>query len=236
MALPKLNTSKFLTTIPSTGQEVEYRPYLVKEEKVLMMALETKDQAQIVRAVAQVIRACVTENINTDKLTMFDVEYVFLQLRGKSSGEIIDLKLPCDIDTCKHVNDFSVDISEILPPVIEKLEPIELTPTVSIQMRWPGVKDLSEISTDELNTVDGATRMFAKLIVNIFEEDEIHSASNETQQDLITFVESLNSAQFQKLTGFLNDLPTLVHHVDYKCNKCNNETKIELKGLQSFFI
>ena len=112
MALPKLNTSKFLMTIPSTGQEVEYRPYLVKEEKILMMALETKDQAAIVRAVAQVIADCITEDIDIDKFAMYDVEYCFLQLRAKSSGEVIDLRLPCEIESCKHVNDFHVDISK----------------------------------------------------------------------------------------------------------------------------
>ena len=235
MALPKLNTSKFLTTIPSTGQEVEYRPYLVKEEKVLMMALETKDQSQIVRAAAQVIKDCITENIDSDKLTMFDLEYLFLQLRAKSSGEIIDLKLPCEVESCKHVNNFSVDISKVEPPVVTDIEPIDLTPSIGVQMRWPGVRDLQGITNEDLVTVEGVTKLFQKLIVNIYEEDDMHDAADESEEDLTAFVESLNTQQFTKLTEFLNKVPTLEYNTGFCCAKCQHETKVELRGLQSFF-
>lgn len=233
MALPKLNTSKFLMTIPSTGQEVEYRPYLVKEEKILMMALETKDQAAIVRAVAQVIADCITEDIDIDKFAMYDVEYCFLQLRAKSSGEVIDLRLPCEIESCKHVNDFHVDISKIDVPKATKVEPIMLTSEVGVQMRYPGIKDIRV--GEELETIEGATNMFAKLIVTIFEDDEIHNAADEPMEDKIAFINSLNSEQFRKLTEFLSNTPSIEHKADYTCAKCKHETKIELQGLQSFF-
>ena len=219
MALPKLNTSKFLTTVPSTGQEVEYRPYLVKEEKVLMMALETKDQSQIVRAAAQVIKDCITENIDSDK----------------SSGEIIDLKLPCEVESCKHVNTFSVDISKIEPPVVTDIEPIDLTPSIGVQMRWPGVRDLQGITNEDLVTVEGVTKLFQKLIVNIYEEDDMHDAADESEEDLTAFVESLNTQQFTKLTAFLNEVTTLEYNTGFCCAKCQHETKVELRGLQSFF-
>jgi len=236
MALPKLNTSRHLATIPSTGKEVEYRPYLVKEEKILMMALETKDQSAIIRAVAQVIGECVTQDIDTDKLAMFDIEYLFLQLRSKSSGEIIDLKLPCEVDACKHINNFHVDITQIPIPVVKKIEPIQLTDEIAISVRWPNVKDLQGLTGEELSSVEGASKMFAKLIVNIFEEDEIHNAADEPVEDLQAFVDSLNSAQFTKLAEFLGDIPTLELSTGFECSKCKHETKIELKGLQSFFI
>lgn len=235
MALPKLNTSTFRTTIPSTGKEVEYRPYLVKEEKILMMALETKDQAQIIRATGRVIEACITEDIDIEKLSMFDIEYLFLQLRAKSSGEIVDLKLPCEIDECKHVNNFHVNLSEVEAPLMKKVEAVQLTPEIGVQMRWPGIKDLEGVSGDELNTIDGATDMFAKLITHIFEDDEIHNTTDETHKDMLAFVESLNSEQFGRLAKFLETTPQVYYNTGFECSKCKHETKIELKGLQSFF-
>jgi len=236
MALPKLNTSRHLTTIPSTGKEVEYRPYLVKEEKILMMALETKDQSSIIRAVAQVIGDCITEDIDTSKLAMFDIEYLFLQLRSKSSGEIIDLKLPCEVMECKHVNNFSVDIAKIAVPVMKKIEPIQLTDQIGVSMRYPNVKDLEGIDSDELASVEGASKLFHKLILNIFEEDEIHNAADEPAEDLRAFVDSLNSDQFGKLASFLGEIPTVELQTGFECTKCKHETKLSLKGLQSFFI
>jgi hypothetical protein len=236
MALPKLNTSRYLTTIPSSGKEVEYRPYLVKEEKILMMALETKDQSQILRAVAQVIQECIIDDINVSKLAMFDIEYLFMQLRSKASGEIIDLKLPCELETCKHENNFSVDITKIPVPVSPKIEnPISLTDNVSVEMRWPTVSDLQGMTHKQLTSMEGATDMFTKLIVNIFEDEQIHSTINETKADMLAFIDSLNAGQFAKMSNFLGSMPTVETNVNFKCTKCNHETKVELKGLQSFF-
>jgi hypothetical protein len=235
MALPKLNTSTFITTIPSTGKEVEYRPYLVKEEKILMMALETKDQAQIIRATGRVIESCITEDIDIDKLSMFDIEYLFLQLRSKSSGEIVELKLPCEVAACKHVNNFSVDLSKVEAPIPKKIEAIQLTSEIGVQMRWAGMKDLEDVVGDDLTSIDGATTMFAKLITHIFETDEIHNAADETLEDMVEFVESLNSEQFGKIAKFLDSTPSVHYSTQFECSKCKHETKIELKGLQSFF-
>ena len=147
MALPKLETSRFESVIPSTGQRVSYRPYLVKEEKILMMAMETSDQKQIVRATKDIIKSCVFDDIDVNSLAVFDVEHLFLELRSKSVGESIDLKIKCE--HCEALNEQNVDFSEINVDVPESNNIIMLTDDIGLTMRYPSFDDVSKLEGDD---------------------------------------------------------------------------------------
>lgn len=235
MALPQLNTSRFSTKIPSTGQEVEYRPYLVKEEKILMMALESQDQKQVLKAVSEILEICIFDEIDTSKLAMFDIEYLFLQLRAKSVGEIISVETKCDDKSCKGVTPIEIKVDDIKPPEMHNNNMISLTDQVKLEVRFPNMKDLEAMDMEKLDTIDGASRMFARLIIAIYDGEEMHLAKDTPENDLLYFLENLNSAQYAKLTEFLNELPTMEHTVKANCSMCSREKEIELKGLASFF-
>jgi hypothetical protein len=233
MALPQLNSARYETNIPSLGQSITYRPYLVKEEKVLMLALESQDQKMIMRAIKDVIEQCVYDDINVNKLAMFDIESLFLALRSKSVGENIDLKMKCN--ECEKLSDLSVNIEEIQAPVINSdINKIMLTDTVGVVLNYPSFETIQTIG-DDLESVEGVFKIMMSCIDTIFDEDNVHDASNETTKNLQDFLDNLNSEQFQKLANFFEDMPSLKHNVNYTCGSCQHYNEIELKGLQSFF-
>src|SRR5210317_1931752 len=148
MALPKLNAARYTTIIPSTGKEIDYRPYLVKEEKILMLAMESQDQQQIVKAIKDVLSNCIYDDVNVDKLAMFDLEYLFLMLRSKSVGENVELKAKCE--HCEEQNEVSLNISNIKPPQnAENSNVIELTKNIGITIRYPTIKDIEKFKEDD---------------------------------------------------------------------------------------
>lgn len=232
MALPQLNSARYETNIPSSGQSVTYRPYLVKEEKVLMLALESQDQKMIMRAIKDVIEQCVYDDINVNKLAVFDIESLFLALRSKSVGENIDLKMKCN--ECESMSNVSINLEDIQAPEMSNNNQIMLTDTVGVVLNYPSFENIQKMG-DDLESVEGAFKMLVSCIDTIFDEDNVHDASNETQKNLNEFLENLNSEQFQKLTAFFETMPALTHNVSYACKSCGHNNEIELKGLQSFF-
>ena len=230
MALPVVNSSKYTAVIPSTGVEVDYRPYLVKEEKILMIALESKDQKQIMKAVKDVIEACVFDDINVDELAVFDIETLFLKLRSKSVGETADLNAKCS--KCEHPHEAQVNLEEIeVTGIDEDSKIIQVTDTIGVTMRYPTIGDF-EAGTEGTEAI---LQLMTKCMVNIFDDDNVYPCKDETRKSLTDFIDSLNSGQFQKLAKFFQDLPALVHNIEFVCTKCEHENSIELKGIQSFF-
>jgi len=234
MALPKLDSSRFETVIPSTGQRITYRPYLVKEEKILMMAMETSDQKQIVRATKDIIKSCVFDDINVNKLAVFDVEHMFLELRSKSVGETINLKVKCE--SCEAMNDQTVDFSDINVDVPESNNTIMITDTVGLTMRYPSFDDVSAIETNNDETVETAFSIIQACIENIFDEEEVYLAKDEGPKKIREFVESMSSSQFVKIQDFFENMPALKSVIEYECSSCGAHNKTELRGLQSFFM
>ena len=234
MALPQVNSSKYSTKLPSTNETIEFRPYLVKEEKILMIALETKDQKQIIRAMQDVIRACVFTKIDFSKLTTFDIEWMFLQLRAKSVGEKIDLKLKCT--ACETVNDMLFDLEKAFIDDSKKQDSnvIKLSDTIGVTLKYPSVDDVSSLKQDA-ETMDGALEIMAKSVINIFDEDNVYDTKDEGLAEVIKFLENLNSGQFKKLSDFFGAVPMVKADIEYKCKSCGEENKIELKGIQNFF-
>ena len=235
MALPKLNAARYRTIVPSLNTEVEYRPYLVKEEKILMMALESKDQKQIIMAIKDVISNCVYDDLNVNKLTMFDLEALFLKLRSKSVGETTEVKAQCE--HCEAENKKIIKFDDIQMPVVDKKSStIALTDTVGLTLSYPKVSDLEKHEGgDEVSSIDGMMEIIIDCIDSIYDEDEVHSAKDSKRQELRDFVDSLNSEQFASLAGYFQDLPALKYNLKFKCNKCGKDNNIELRGLENFF-
>jgi len=232
MALPQLNSARYEITIPSQGRSVSYRPYLVKEEKILMVALESQDQNMIMRAIKDVIEQCVYDDIDVNKLAVFDIETLFLALRAKSVGENMDLKIKCT--ECESLVDVSVNVDDIEIPQINTDNVVMLTETIGVTLRYPSFEMVSNIG-DDVDTVDGAFKMIADCIDTIFEDDAVHNASDVSKKEMDEFLENLNSDQFKKMSAYFEDMPSLKHDLTYTCQSCTKTNNMELKGLQSFF-
>lgn len=232
MALPKLNSDpKYRVTIPSSGKEVSFRPYLVKEEKVLMMAFESQDQKQALRAIVDTLRACIDDEIDVLSLKTFDVEYLFTQIRSKSVGENSTVYLSCS--ECGTKNEQTIDISSVKVNESKVDKIIELTPSVSVEMDYPSYNDIISINL-EGDQIEVGFSMIINSIKAIITEDERTDAKDATKKELTEFVESMNQIQFQKVSDFLNEIPSMRHEVEFACKDCGHENQVTLKGIQDF--
>lgn len=230
MALPKLNeVPKYELIIPSSGEKVKFRPYLVKEEKILMMAAESKDSKEMLNAVLDTIEACVQSKLNFEKLTTFDIEYLFIKLRSKSVGEVSNILLPCK--SCEHHNEVSINLEEIQCKGLTKDKYVKLDDKVTVEMRYPSYKD---IPLDE-NENEMGFKVLAASLNAVLTEDERIKIEDESPENVRDFLESMTKEQFEKIAAFLVDMPQVKHTVAFDCEKCSEQNKVELKGLQSFF-
>lgn len=236
MALPKINNApKYEIVIPSTGQKVRYRPYMVKEEKILMLAMESEDQKQIFNAIADTIVACIDDdNVDRNKLTTFDIEYMFIQIRSKSVGESIDLNLKCM--ECENDNEVSIKLDDINIEMPEESNIIKITDGVSIQMSYPTFNNIlnGNILEDESPTTQ-TFNIIAQCIDLVLTEDERIVFKDETKKEQLAFIESLSSDQFNGIRQFMEKMPSLKHDVEYVCGACQHENKITLQGMNDFF-
>lgn len=237
MALPIIETPKYETTIPSTGKKVQYRPYLVREEKILMIAMEADDQTQIVRAMKEVIKACTFDKVDPDKLCTFDLEYLFLKLRAKSVGEVSKVGLKCE--KCDQPTNVTINLDEITIDMQKKPESkIMLTDKIGVNLSWPKISTVETIETkDNAPKMESAMQVIVSCIESIFDEKKIYPANEQSAEELVTFVESLNQSQFGKIQQFIEDMPKLQKEITFKCcqKECAHENKVMLSGIQSFF-
>jgi len=235
MALPKLDTPKYEMTIPSSGKKAVYRPYLVKEEKVLMLAMESNDQKQMIRALKDVIKSCTEDTVDVESLALFDIEYIILQLRGKSVGETTEIGLNCK--SCDTKNDVSVNLENITVNVPDKSKrKIQLTDNVGIMMKYPSVNSVVESDFNEENmTIDKIFDVIINCIDSIYSDNEIFDAKEQTKSELKDFLESLNSEQFSKIKKFIEAIPTASLPVEFTCKNCGEHNEIDIKGLANFF-
>lgn len=240
MALPQLtDVSRYDVVIPSSGVKTQYRPYLVKEEKVLLIALESQDEKQILNATVNLITECLnTDNVNVDLLTVYDIEYLFTQIRSKSVGETIAMHLICQADECDHVTETSVALDSIEVEVFDReSRNISITEDISIEMRHLPYKEAIS-NTAILDPSSFAEQMFSTVISCIeavCTEDERMLAVDSTKEELINFVEALTASQFSLLRTFVENTPTIVKEIEFKCSNCETDNKYTLAGLQDFF-
>jgi hypothetical protein len=239
MALPKLNVlPKYDVVIPSLGQAVKFRPYLVKEEKILLLAAESKDSTQTLAAVADTVIACIHDKIDSKKLTTFDVEYLFLKIRSKSVGERAPIQISCSNKECNEPNEYVVNVDDITMDVPETSNSkIVLTDEVSIIMQWPMYNEMIT-DTSLLETTSRTEQSFGlviKCMANIQTEDENFKVADTPRAEVMEFIESLTSDQYKLITDYIDLIPSLQHTAEFVCHKCGTNTTLKLQGIDDFF-
>ena len=238
MALPQLNTVKYDMVIPSTGQQIKYRPFVVREEKVLLTSLESGDAQQITNAMRDIVEVCTFKEVSVKSLAMFDLEYIFLKLRSKSVGENAEIGIKCSNEECGHMNPVTVNLDavELQGDPMAKAT-VALTDEVGVTLNYPTVQRLEDVmkgSTTE-NQIDLVIGMIAASIESIYDAQSVYPAVDSTPQELIDFIDSLNKEQFSKLQDFFNNFPKLKEEINFTCEKCGTENNQVLEGLNDFF-
>ena len=236
MALPKLNTPTYELEIPSTDEKIQYRPFLVKEEKILMMALETKDNAQIVNAVKDIVNECTFNKVNISTMPMFDTEFIFLQIRSKSVGEVSKLKLLCPDDK-KTYADVELDLNEVKVQVEDDhTNKIELTDDMGIIMTYPSIDSFADSGIQDINATN-MLDVIGSCILQIYEQkgEKVYEAKDQTKKELTEFIEQLNTKQFQDVQKFFDTMPRLKHTIKIKNPKTKKTSEVTLSGLNDFF-
>ncbi len=232
-----MSVPRYTVELPSTGEKLNMRPYLVKEEKVLMIALESNDPVQISEAVRSIIQTCY-ELKSLDNLTVFDVEMLFLQLRAKSVGEEMKIQVKCKSAECETMNPLSINIDDIKVYKPESSDGTILFGDengIGIKMKYPTADIIRKINPENIESVEGVMDLIVDCIESIFDNDNVYNAKNEKRTDLVEFIEGLNSEQFKLVQAFFQDSPSVSYYSEFTCVKCKLENEVELKGLNSFF-
>ncbi len=238
MALPRINeTLNFTMKIPSTGQKVKYRPYLVKEEKVLLQAFESGDIATCLEAMVDTLGACLDEKekINLASLATFDVEYMFTQVRGKSVGENSTILIKCK--ECGEQNPYVVDLDLLEVDVSHTDNIIAVNDEISVEMKYPTYENLMGTDVEKIreNDTESAMELLAASIGAVLTDEERIDCSQQKLSEVVDFLSSMTTGQLQKVSQFLEDMPALKHVAEFECEKCEAHNELELKGLSDFF-
>jgi len=238
MPLPTISTPTYELTLPSSNRKIKYRPFLVKEEKILIIAMESQDTKQIARAVKDVLTKCIlTKGIKVEKLATFDIEYLFLNVRGKSVGEHIEVMVTCPDDEKTQVP-MSINIDDIkVQKDDDHLTDIKLDDTYTLKMKYPSLTEFIKNNFDNLEKLDvnDTFDLIASCIDQVYSEEESWSHQECTKKELSDFVESLNSNQFKMVENFFTSMPKLTHTVKVTNPNTKVESEIKIEGLQSFF-
>ena len=233
MALPKLDIVQYELELPSTGETLKYRPFLVKEQKALMIAQESEDDKQIEMAFAKIINDCVLDKIDPYKMPMFDIEYVFLKIRAKSVGETVTLNVLCPDDEVTRVN-VDVNLEEIdVQMSKDHTNVIGLTEDIKLIMKYPSLGDMSGF--DDEGDVKSIFGMIKRCIHEIHDGETIHNKVDMSEKELDVFIDSMSTQHFENLTQFFNTMPKLLHVVTTKNPKTKKKVNIEIEGVQNFF-
>ena len=247
MALPKVSTPTYELTIPSSGEKVNFRPFLVKEEKTLLTAMESGDQTSMTKAMQNIITSCTEGEVEVKDLSPYDLEYFFLQLRGRSVGEVLTIRAPrpsnftscCDEATEEDICEFNINIDDISVNTSEIKSPeIQITDDIGMKMRFPQIETVQKYSSgvegEEIKT-ENIFKLIIECIDYIWDGDEIYKAKDSTKKELNDFLDSLSSGQFQQVREFFESMPRLSHDIDWVCPKCEKAKTMTLTGLDSFF-
>ena len=240
MPLPKIATPSYELELPSSGKTIQYRPFLVKEEKLLVIALESEDTKQITNAIKAVIRACIlTKGIKVDTLPTFDIEYLFLNIRGKSVGEDISVNLTCPDDNKTQVT-VNINLDDIK---VKKSEDhsnkIQLDKNLMMELKYPSLNEFIKNNFDpndtSRNPMEQSFDLVGSCIDKIYNQDEVWAAADCTKKEISDFLDSMNSSQFKEVEKFFETMPKLSHTVKVKNPKTKVESDVVLEGLASFF-
>lgn len=234
MALPKINdVPKYTLVVPSTKKKITYRPFFVKEQKVLLIALESQDEDQILKATTDMIAACVDDNINIAKMPTFDVEYIFTKIRSKSVGETSKVNVACS--SCKEYNEIQINLEDIKIDIPAKSNEIKLNDNYTLVMKYPSYTDIIKTKLKRGMITSTVYESVIMSLDKLKTPDEVLSFNEESEEEINNFLESLTTDQFQQLVMFVDNTPQLNHQVQFTCTECNTDNKKTLTGLQDFF-
>ena len=240
MALPKLEVPTYQLELPLSKKTIKFRPYLIKEQKALMMALESSDAKTIQHNVREILDVCtLTKDVDVDELPIVDIEYYFIQLRAKSVGEISESKYRCNNEVedkvCGNIMEAQIDLTEVKPVQEEYVDPeIQLTDKIVVKMKYPPFKLIKDsIEMEDITEI--TFNMLAQSIEYVYDGDQFHYAKETSVEELVEFIEQLNQEQFEKLEKFFNSIPKLSKKIDMQCSKCGFQHHLDVEGLESFF-
>lgn len=241
MPLPKIDTPIYDLTLPLSNKKIRFRPFIVKEQKNLFMALESNDDEAIQENIKQVLRNCtLTDSVDIDDLPVVDIEYYFINLRAKSVGEIVENKYRCENvveeKKCNNIMDISLNLTDIkVEGVVKGNDIIQLTDKISIKLKYPKFSILKSIrNMDKMTEI--AMRMVAESIEYIYDGEQFYYANEVSVEELIEFVESLNQKQFQQIEKFFQEMPKLEKKIKMTCRKCGFKHSLDIEGLENFFV
>ena len=232
MALPKLITPEFETTIPSSKKKIKFRPFLVKEEKILYMALEGGNEDEIENSIIKVLEDCILADVDPRKLASYDVEYLFLQLRSKSVGEVVELSLRHGADTdCDHRTPVAVDLNKVKVKFFKDHEyKISINDELGVKLKDPTLSDLNGMTeTDYDNTI----KLIANCVDMVYDKEDVYP--DFTIEEATEFLLSMTQEQFKNIEKFFDTLPKLQHEIKWTCPECGKKDSVTVEGLQSFF-
>ena len=232
MALPKQTAPKYTCILPSDGREIEYRPFLVKEQKVLLLAQEQEDDAAMFRAVQDLITN-VCEDVKSEMLPVIDMEWLFLKIRSKSVGETANIKLSCTDPKCDGHGEAVVNLDDVEVVGDQPENKIMLNDEIGIELRYPRVSDVNQVQGKDQATQ--TLEMLKNSIVTIFDEENVYPTADASTNELNEFVEGLTMQQLEKITTYFDSIPSLQLDVESKCTTCGRELKTTAKGINSFF-
>ena len=233
MALPKLNNANYELTLPSTGKQLKYRPFLVKEQKALMIAQESEDDKLIENTFAQILSDCVLDEIDPYKLPLFDVEYIFLKIRGKSVGEKVELKLLCPDDNKTYV-DVEIDLEKVdVQMPVDHSNVVKLTEDIKLVMRYPTLTNMKGF--DEDGQISSVFDMMKSCIHEVHDGETVHHRIDISENDLDDFIDSMSTNNFEELSSFFETMPKLMHVIEVTNPVTKKKSEIPIEGLQSFF-
>jgi hypothetical protein len=237
MALPKLNVPTYELVVPSTDEKIKYRPFLVKEEKILLIAMESGKSEDMLQSVKDIVDECTFNKLKLGAMPMFDVEYIFLNIRSKSVGEVSKLKVLCQ-DDMKTYADIEVDLNDIQVQVDDDhTNKIELSDEMGVIMKYPTIDSFSKHKIDDVSA-SNMLNVIVACIAQIYDKkgEEVYDSKDSTEKELIDFIEQLNTKQFAQIQKFFDTMPSLRHTITVKNPKTKKESEVTLTGINDFFV
>jgi hypothetical protein len=243
--LPKIDVPVFSINLISSGKEVKFRPFTVKEEKLFLMASESKELKTMIDTTKQVLNNCIISDVDVDDLPIFDIEYLFLNIRARSVSEVINLNYKCNNDIknkdsedthkCGNVVQIDLNVLDIKPKSDKKQEmKVEITEKLGIVMRYPNFNTIKKYDVENEN--DMVFKLAIDCIDYIYDGDQIYYSKDATEEELLEFIESMQSKDLEKIKKFFDGMPKISKDLDFKCNKCGYKENVTIEGLESFFV